>query len=55
MLNEILTGEDLADDAFRMIGIIISNLHECASTFFKETDEREEETESPRYFEEKLC
>lgn len=35
MLNEIIAGDDLADDAFRIIGIIISNLRECASTFFK--------------------
>lgn len=53
MLNEILTGEDLADDAFRIIGIIISNLHESASNFLKEPEEREE-GDGNRYFEERL-
>jgi hypothetical protein len=54
MLGEVLAGEELADDAFRIIGTIISNLHECAGTFL-EDGEKEDGTEGTRYFEARLC
>jgi hypothetical protein len=56
MLGEVLAGEELADDAFRIINLIISNLHECASAFLSEAEEEKEDgAETPRYFEDRFC
>ena len=54
MLGEVLSGDEIADDAFRIIGTILSNLHECVATFCSEEGE-EDGNDPPRYLGPKLC
>lgn len=49
MMNEVLSGDELADDAFHIINTIIAHLHESASIFIEDAAETEDGVPPNRY------